>query len=99
MSTHTPGPWESFKGSHRNGYLIITCPAECDNQIGRFRPFSRYELDGDANARLIAAAPELLKACKELHVWFGGMVDGLVDEECKTAVDNARTVIAKAEGA
>jgi len=54
---HTPGPWET--SSNASGELDICCPdagdmiadlSGCDN--------------ADANARLIAAAPELLEALR-----------------------------------
>jgi len=61
MSKHTPGPWKwwtTHEGAHRinphKGGLVI---ASCDTR----NPFSEEQ---EANARLIAAAPDLLEACK-----------------------------------
>jgi len=54
MSKHTPGPWEM--GEETEGSVSIDGP---DRQVGvayDHMPLSR------ANARLIAAAPELLEA-------------------------------------
>lgn len=95
---HTPGPWEAFKGVEQGdemrcgvsamrgkvGYLVATiengAPGDfCDTEF--------------ANARLIAAAPELLEALKNLLAVKNG--------EGGTAFDSdeiARAAIAKAEG-
>lgn len=59
---HTPGPWQNddtLKYNQRhcirhNGLIIaLICKSAMD----------RTEQDAEANARLIAAAPELLEAC------------------------------------
>lgn len=68
MSKHTPGPWTRgwgnfvYQGAKFNpqqmGRLIATC-----------EPSSRTQKDWDqvfANARLIAAAPDLLEALEDL---------------------------------
>jgi hypothetical protein len=49
----------------------------------------------EANARLIAAAPELLEAARELVLIATG---DWADEEGLTAIYNANAAIAKAEG-
>ena len=56
-TNHTPGPWRSTHDG-----LIIAC---CNNQsVARV---SKFDLqDRDANALLIAAAPELLGLLREL---------------------------------
>ena len=56
---HTPGPWVYEKAtktirSAKNNYWLATMDS-WDGQV-----------DNDANARLIAAAPELLEACHKL---------------------------------
>ena len=63
MSAHTPGPWETRSalgdlGTKRvystgKGSLLICTPG-----------FLRDAATADANANLIAAAPDLLQACK-----------------------------------
>ena len=58
---HTPGPWRI--GGHDGKSAIIYPSPTGGFQIARVRP----NLDGgEANARLIAAAPELLKALETL---------------------------------
>ena len=65
MSEHTPGPWRVGRPSVRLGVQVFKdrdTPMRSDvictmPQTGKGRT---------ANARLIAAAPELLAACKEM---------------------------------
>ena len=100
-AAHTPGPWEQWVGHA----TILAGPA-AKNEIGQlsgFRrpiceivdaegeePFDGLEEEEEANARLIAAAPEMLAALHEAR-------DVLEDSygACIQAVDAA---IAKAEG-
>lgn len=85
---HTPGPWQADGPFVRDG----TC------SVADARP-THADVTGDevlANARLIAAAPELLAACKAL-------MDGLDDywittEKGGLTAANAQAAIAKAEG-
>ena len=60
-ATHTTGPWNKGQGPHNrqreifgpSGWLIADC-----------RTNQRSIKEEEANARLIAASPELLEACK-----------------------------------
>ena len=94
-TTHTPAPWgieiaadgmNKWVGCPR--YSVATI-AELPNKVNIG--------EADANARLIAAAPELLEALTNLC--------GLAEKrpgslhEYKAAVDSARAAIAKATGA
>jgi hypothetical protein len=61
--------------------------------------------DMEANANLIAAAPDLLKALKaaekeirRLHMLHGGYYEGRVGEPKLSVADKARAAITKAEG-
>jgi hypothetical protein len=68
MSKHTPGPWKAIAAGPREVRL------KRDHwEIGSetTRRGVAYAFGGDdANAKLIAAAPELLEACKTLTEWF-----------------------------
>lgn len=76
VGRHTAGPWigQGERGSYRNvttskGEGEGECVARVDlvieqDESGRWRP--NHEVT-EANARLIAAAPELLEACRELR--------------------------------
>jgi hypothetical protein len=96
MSTHTPGPWMVEPHADddevvyvcanytvRDGVTRATWIAECDLQDGNLP-------ENHANARLIAAAPDLLKACK-------AAIAELITDLSQTA-DYLRAAIAKAEG-
>lgn len=51
--THTPGPWYAYQ-SEKYAYKMIS--SKCGESIANHVP--------NADARLIAAAPELLEQCK-----------------------------------
>jgi hypothetical protein len=92
MSKHTPGPWKwwtTHEGAHRinphKGGLVI---ASCDTR----NPFSEEQ---EANARLIAAAPDLLEACKAVKATCPADPD--INPEWQAAWDLLLAAIAKAE--
>ena len=83
---HTPGPWVVYRGVQHQGEFIIHKDAT-DIAVTRFA-----NGDCNANARLIAAAPELLAALEAcLAVPNKNRPDYIWD--------NARAAIAKATGA
>jgi hypothetical protein len=88
MSKHTPGPWNvSECGSieFADGFL---------GEAYDFNGTTKTDLPMMANARLMAAAPELLEALKELYN------ASLVMEQPRfyKALAEAKKVIAKIEG-
>ena len=99
---HTPGPWVDgdICGDHNVGigrYRLITGGGEL---IAHTWPdSSEHE---EANARLIAAAPELLAACQEF-LRFADLPNECVPRGDYiryqvSAISAARAAIAKAEG-
>ena len=58
---HTPGPWQQ-NGSHIYG--------PDPKRYGIAQLMYADPLESDANARLIAAAPELLEALKRARTWI-----------------------------
>ena len=58
MSNHTPGPWEKCQNLvfDKNDTLVANASRRQDGYV-------------QANARLIAAAPELLELCEEFLEW------------------------------
>ena len=75
MTPHTPGPWtiEVWDYSHetppRKELVIQTHShriAVLDWNGGQDNPYTIHEQEAKANARLIAKAPNLLKALKEI---------------------------------
>lgn len=72
--SHTPGPWEVFNGTDifapcgngNDGYLVADCSVARTTTL---RDGTEAELPYDqrlANARLIAAATDLLVACEAI---------------------------------
>lgn len=94
----TPGPWEISKNSM---YLVCGYDPRCYPRNER-HTIARIDPDGDklppevgiANARLIAACPELLAALKEAVHYY---IDVVQDTEAAWVRD-AQAAIAKAEG-
>ena len=100
-TAHTPGPWFAVEGNKHHGPFVTNVEVRtiCDlytvdklNRIFVFRPE-----EAEANARLIAAAPDLLEALKALQRQaLQGNVRG--DEWMDEALELTRAAIAKAEG-
>jgi hypothetical protein len=102
----TPGPWQTDCGQHDAPYQDIRV------QAGGHRicivwiddaPVPEYNATQEANARLIAAAPELLDALNNLVYWhakrFNTNSDELLPiEEQEAEVQQAMRAIAKATG-
>lgn len=78
--THTPGPWEVFKGLYGYGIKGI-----CGGYHG--------DIDIEADARLIAAAPELLETLRHVE---GALLD--ITCERTSILKGVRAAIAKATG-
>lgn len=95
--THTPGPWSVSNGELLRVLAVGTNQSVC----GVHRVGSRGGIaNGDplANARLIAAAPDLLAALKDAPD-FGGEPKTAFGREYREWQERARAAIAKAEGA
>lgn len=103
-TTHTPGPWvvdgDDIIARTRFGVYIAK---EGDGRVAQ--AFSNCLVTTDAeclaNARLIAAAPELLEACKAViseHAAFVASHAGLRLTDEAACVGMCRAAIAKAIG-
>ena len=86
--SHIPGPWEVFD-SHTGLWVMDSAEQGAICKL-------EWCLEAEANARLIASAPELLDALKRLCSKFG--VDDNGSPRDWTEWREARAVIAKAEG-
>jgi hypothetical protein len=93
---HTPGPWKVAKRQIKDGFDFDVHDAAGNELI------CIYDNDGaddptwfpvEANANLIAAAPELLEVARRFIKFYGGCDDG-----CECTGDLAQRAIAKAEG-
>lgn len=89
---HTPGPWELSEHKNSDGrcvvlangiVLALVCARASSPASGR-----QY-FEKDANARLIAAAPELLAALKHLVRYDFGDSEGA--KEARAAIEKAET--------
>lgn len=102
--THTPGPWRVGKrGAIQNAVLD-----------GRAVPYPVIPIEGaeaavyapstspnaEANARLIAAAPDMLAALKAWHAFMseGWITNNNEDPEALALLQQSKAAIAKAEG-
>lgn len=83
-SKHTPGPWR----------VCAACPSSVESADGVHTAtiYSGGTASTDANARLIAAAPELLACVRSLVAHIDG--DGASKQPCA----NARALIAAVDG-
>lgn len=87
--SHTPGPWFFDLNTGGLDYSIYESAA---NSVERdYYSGALAEVNSESNARLIAAAPELLEACKL-------MVDDQSPENHLHNLEMLRLAIAKAEG-
>jgi hypothetical protein len=98
---HTPGPWQVHTYYvARHGITAQLVPYRLATVIGAFDQVDN-NVPGpscEANARLIAAAPELLAALRDTLEWLReGKVDGVGFDE-QQVVDTISAAIAKAEG-
>lgn len=89
MSGHTPGPWkiDATDDSVRDSNEHQICDFNWTDDVGR----------SQANARLIASAPELLAALRNL-VDAAESTSTLQREHRRAACVIARSAIARAEG-
>lgn len=92
MSKHTPGPWKAVKTTNTPWSIVVNHdgPLPNEHQGDLLTQISglRWESD-EANAHLIAAAPELLEALKRI-------LENKFEPDKITCI--AEAAIAKAEG-
>jgi hypothetical protein len=93
---HTPGPWAVSKQKRRrvtaSGKVI--CNAVLRNRGGpKHKTELKDEHEAEANAALIAAAPDLLAALEKIERALGGASNGTMEAEAAAC---ARAAIAKA---
>lgn len=96
MTSHTPGPWKAHPGklpdSGRDMFRVRADDGGTEAVVAVCFPSSCgdiYEEDAEANARLIAAAPDLLSALRAL-------VGAIEEDDFAGALESALAAIAKA---
>ena len=108
VGSHTPGPWEVepregscwlIRADGMHSY-IAELPDHSDDCEEEQQERALW-LEQDANAMLIAAAPEMLESLHELvaGLYAVGITMPAIREATQDALDRARAVIDKAERA
>ena len=107
---HTPGPWETqlWKlGEAKTAQIVVNGKSDC---VAFIKPLFHHVEEAprggemEANARLIAAAPELLAALKILEVGCSEaslrhhQKSGTTDKLAETLLQIIREAVEKAEG-
>lgn len=100
---HTPGPWDSFK-AHDGKFLIHRRDSGYKSLIGFTASSDSLGHGGseEANARLIAAAPELLEALETAVAQFDFTVAAMAKGQkvsmssLQNCAANARAALSKA---
>ena len=101
VATHTPGPW-TYKGKSGDGKRQFV---ESDMKRDSW-DCCRVEVDSDdcnydmavANARLIAAAPDLLSACESALRFHDAFSTHTAPRLLQACADKLRAALAKARG-
>ncbi len=97
---HTPGPWhvETWdypNATPRRSVPTVQTATDAITQLCELWPPDEREAERDANARLIAAAPELLQTLRDLVEAVKCMDYGSLDD---TAERNAKMLLARIDG-
>lgn len=106
MSMHTPGPWNANLIEHLIGHDFPNLYSTRVNGVSKgavAMAIGGNEEECDANARLIAAAPELLEALRDLLAEFDSYDKAMAEhgfghEDYGQQRATARAAIAKAIG-
>ena len=99
-AAHTPGPWDFDNYADHVSYFS---PARKDDYVFRIDfPDDMPEAEAEANARLIAAAPRLLKELERMLGLYVARLqdDGCTDEHISTMpqIIEPRAAIGEAQG-
>ena len=87
--SYTPGPWEAVISSEFDVAYVEAIGKSKHTVAAGMTP---------ANARLIAAAPDLLKAAKKVHEMLGKLSAQCSNTEMEMSDDMLADAIAAAEG-
>jgi len=96
MSKHTPGPWFAVGAQVETENDSVPDICTCDPQVMRQSHLDWHPRTVEANARLIAAAPELLEAL-ECYVEkvadlnrYGVMIETSLRKKAEAAIAKAK---------
>jgi hypothetical protein len=95
-ATHTPGPWHAFQQTYNPSNKGLF-EVDANHPSGNRQTIAFTPLNGDghemwANARLIAAAPEMYEALQNLVADWERCIGAIPDDH------EAREVLAKVDG-
>lgn len=100
---HTPGPWHGTTYIDPSSIAISSEDREersavpvCEVSVGFNEPFNGEQI---ANARLIAAAPDMLEAAKNARTVILNFVEAHGDSGASLIIRQLDSAIAKATGA
>ncbi|MGS6394294.1 hypothetical protein ACVG01_17090 [Pseudomonas aeruginosa] len=99
--SHTPGPWEIERYSDGLIQIVGNIRAVSDHEEHVTTVVEAVTRGDEANARLIAAAPELLEALQGMIEVYGGQYNDDCLPKSSTELEliqQARAAIAKATG-
>lgn len=94
MNKHTPGPWTYFYKNKYDEHHVSLPLIGQSMRLGLFEDGCPTE-NPEADARLIAAAPDLLEAMQAMLSEFNESMTGIVHDEL-AVIAKARAAIAKA---
>ena len=94
---YTPGPWNFQPCDEYVNCFDVLC--EEDYYVATTHDGVRGDKNAGANARLIAAAPDLLEALQNIaEHWNQDQNEAAMADACWHAIHTARAAIAKATG-
>ncbi|MGK8745388.1 hypothetical protein ACRS6P_23250 [Pseudomonas aeruginosa] len=95
--SYTPGPWDYWSGYNPVDELEAQITSEDGDIV--IASYNRQIPEGEANAKLLAAAPELLEALQGMLEVYGGQYNDDCLPKSSSELDliqQARAAIAKA---
>ena len=98
MNKHTPRPWRTIESTNTTVRTVVGPDFPGQGYIADVnlcRTSDAQDVDGEANARLIAAAPELLQLVKDMREAF--YVKG-TRKALLAVMERSKSVMEKAEG-
>ena len=102
MSQHTPGPWVASQYMDTNEWGVLTSGKGLDDLLNNQIVVGLSSRITKANARLIAAAPDLLDELKQLVDLIGRLPENAWDDvqgfDVNHAFSRASKLLASLEG-
>lgn len=107
ITQHTPGPWKTAgQAIYARDVYVAQCWAEFTRELPEYQGaigearVPENDLEAEANARLIAAAPELLSALENFQYISSAMAANreISLGTIKNCAEQARAAIANARG-